>query len=227
MTVASGRSEQMMATTARSSRLQTKQRSGYRTTCWKVNTDKAREMIITFSKKHPTPATVFVNSNAIERVTTFKLLGVMLSTDLSWSPRVDYLYGKCAPRLYLLTLLKRAGVAPSDTLRIYTSMIQSVLEYACAIWHTSLTKGQSDKLESIQKRPLRIIFRDKSYSEALSTLCMDTLKQRREKACKNLFQDMQKSVHKLHQLLLGLKDTPYGMRSNERYPRPKAKNWPI
>ena len=34
-------------------------------------------------------------------------------------------------------------------------MIRSVLEYACAIWHTSLAKGQSDKLESIQKRALR------------------------------------------------------------------------
>ena len=81
----------------------------------------------------PTPAMVglFINSNLTERVTTFKPLGVMLSTDLRWDPHVDYLYGKCAHRLYLLTLLKRDGVAPSDTLRIYTSMMQSILEYAC------------------------------------------------------------------------------------------------
>ena len=95
----------------------------------KVNTDKTREMVITFPKKQPTPATVFVNSNAIKRVTTSKLLIVMLLTDLSWSPRVNYSYGRCAPPLYLLTLPKRAGVASSDTLRIYTSMIRSVLEY--------------------------------------------------------------------------------------------------
>ena len=132
--------------------------------------------MITFSKKHPTRATVFVNSNSTERVTTFKLLSVVLSTDLSWGSHVDYLYSKCAPHLYFLTLLKRAGIAPSDTLRIYTSMVRSVLEYACAIWHTSPTKGQSDKLESIQKRPLRTTVPDKSDSEELSTLCMDTLK---------------------------------------------------
>ena len=189
----------------------------------KVNIDKTREMAITFSKKYPTPAPVSVNGSAIERVMTFKLLGVTLSMDLSWGPHIDYLYGKCAPHLYLLTLLKRAGVAPSDILKIYTSMIRSVLEYACPVWHTSLTKEQSDKLESIQKRALRTIFPEKSYTEALSTLCVDTLKQRRDHACKKLFQDMQKSDHKLHHLLPSLRDTPYDLRSNERYPRLKAK----
>ena len=102
-------------------------------------------------------------------------------------------------------------------------MILSALEYGCATWHTLLTKGQSDKLESIQKQALRTIFPDKSYSKALSTFCMGILKQRREDACKKLFQDMQKSNHKFHHLLPNLKDTPYGLQSNERYPRPKAK----
>ena len=46
----------------------------------KVNTDKTREMVITHSKKYPTPATVFVNRYATEKFTTFKLLGVMLLT---------------------------------------------------------------------------------------------------------------------------------------------------
>ena len=150
----------MMATTARSSAQAADEAAEWSSNnLAKVNTDKTREMVITFSiKNHPTLATVFVNSNAIERAR----LGGMLSTDLSWGPHVDYLYGKCAPRLYLLTLLKRAGVAPSDTLRIYTSMIRSALEYGCAIWHTSLTEGQYDKLEYIQKRALRTIFPDKS-----------------------------------------------------------------
>ena len=189
----------------------------------KVNMDKTREMVITFSKKHPTRATVFVNSNAIERVTTFKLLGVMLWTDLSWGLHVDYLYGKRTPRLYLLTLLKRAGVAPSDTLRIYTSMIRSVFEYVCAIWHILLTKEQSDKLESIQKRALRTIFPDKPYSKALSTLCMDTLKQRREDACKSCSSKTCRNQTTNPTTTCPISKTHVPYASNERYPRPKAK----
>ena len=78
----------------------------------KVNTDKTKDKVITFSKKRPTLATVFVNSNAIERITTFKRLGVMLLTDLSWGPHVDYLYGKCVPHLYLQPFSRELELLP-------------------------------------------------------------------------------------------------------------------
>ena len=51
-----------------------------------------------------------------------------------------------------------------DYLNIFTSMIWSVVEYACSVWHTALTKGQSDQLESVQSR---VVYPDPSYRGAL------------------------------------------------------------
>ena len=47
---------------------------------------------------------------------------------------------------------------PFYMLHFYISVIRPVLEYAVAAWHTGLTKEQSDELEALQKRALRIIY---------------------------------------------------------------------
>ena len=41
-------------------------------------------------------------------------------------------------------------------LRVFTAVVRSLTEYACQAWHTTLTEEQSDKLESIQQRALKI-----------------------------------------------------------------------
>jgi len=61
----------------------------------------------------------------------------------------------------------------------YTSVIRTVLEYA---WHSSLTTGQSDMLESLQKRALRIIYSDMDldYHTLLFLAELDTVCSRGE-----------------------------------------------
>ena len=112
---------------------------------------------------------LFLQSRRLPRTTykdtkyvpTFKPLGIVTSADLTWGPHVDYLHGECVPRLYLLAILKRAAVSAEDMVKIYNAMNRSVLEYACQVWHTSLTTQQSDKVEPVRRRELRIIHRDR------------------------------------------------------------------
>jgi len=81
-----------------------------------------------------------INGNDIERVTTFKLLGVFVSSDLSSDYHVMYLLRKVAKWMYCINYLFRAGVPASDIVCVYTSIIRSVLEYACLVWHPGLTE---------------------------------------------------------------------------------------
>ena len=117
----------------------------------KINPDKTKTMEITFTRTLYDIPPVCMCNEPLESVTTFKLLGIIFSSDLTWGAHVDYLYRKCSRRLYLLIMLKRAGVPTRDILRIYLTMIRSVLEYACQVWHTSLSGAHSDKLESVQR----------------------------------------------------------------------------
>ncbi|PFX22145.1 Tyrosine-protein kinase Btk29A [Stylophora pistillata] len=68
-------------------------------------------------------------------------------------------------------------------LKVYTRAVRSVIEYAVPVWQ-SVPGYLSDKIESIQKRVLKIIFPcANSYSEALELARVETLAYRRDKIC--------------------------------------------
>jgi len=52
-------------------------------------------------------------------------------------------------------------------MQVYISIIRSVLEYASPVWHPGLSKAQANEIERIQKRCLRIIYPERTYTEAL------------------------------------------------------------
>ena len=184
-----------------------------------INAEKTKEMMISFSNKPVAPPPVTISNTAIERTETFKLLGVVLSNKLDWSDHCEYLHTKGSQRLYLLVLLRRAGVPDHDILRIYTSMIRSVLEYTAPVWHTSLSQEKSERLESVQKRALHVVYPDLSYRRALSLTGMHTLHQRREDTAKEFFVQLLQPGHKLHYLLPQPRDIGYNLRSLPKYPR--------
>ena len=98
-----------------------------------------------------------VSDYVIERVYSFKLLGVVIEHNLKWNAHVDSICAKASTRLHYLKVLERSSLSRDDLLYFYSSVIRPVLEYACPAWHTSLTQQQTRQIESIQKRALRII----------------------------------------------------------------------
>jgi len=95
-----------------------------------IYTNKTKELIICFNKKVNAEdiSPLCINGSNIERVNTFKLLGVFVSSDLSWDYHVMYLLRTVAKRMYCINYLFRAGVPTSDIVCVYTSIIRSVLE---------------------------------------------------------------------------------------------------
>ena len=55
----------------------------------------------------------------------------------------------------------------------------------------SLTKSQSDEIENVQRRCLRIIFRELSYTDALQITELELLSTRREKSVIKLLNEVQ------------------------------------
>ena len=63
--------------------------------------------------------------------------------------------------------------------------IRSKLEQSAAVWHSSLTRKDSKDLERVQKSALKVILGDRyrCYEEALRTIRIDSLEERRQKIC--------------------------------------------
>jgi len=111
-----------------------------------INTKKTKEMLLGTIVKNPPPA-LQLNGQTLERVKTYKLLGLHVTDSLKWNVHVSSICSKAAQRLHFLKQLKRAAMSYEDLLYYYQSVVIPVVEYACVVWHTSLTKGQTKLIE--------------------------------------------------------------------------------
>ena len=145
-----------------------------------------------------------------------------ITSDLTWGEHMDVVHSKAAQWLYFLTLLRRAGMPPQSMLRVFTAVVRPFTEYACLARHTTLTEQQSDKLENIQQWALKIIFPDLSYRESLAASGLPTLCDRRESLCRQFFQAMLRSGHRLHHLLLERRHMSYRLRNKSMLPPLRA-----
>ena len=84
-------------------------------------------------------------------------------------------------------MLNKYGAGRDDLLCFYGTVIRPVLEYACPVWHTSLTAAQMKALESLQHRALCVIYEDGDYMLSLIRAQFDTLEARREQLTEQFF----------------------------------------
>ena len=106
-------------------------------------------------------------------------------------------------RLYTLCILKKSNGSRADMVTVYTTYIRPILEYASPVWHTSITSKQSNKLEFIQKRALKIIVGyNVEYPNALTITNLDTLSSRRDSLLLSFGKKLMISEHHKHLLPL-------------------------
>ena len=54
----------------------------------------------------------------VERISSYKLLEVIINEKFKWNCHVDYITTKKSKKLYALRLFKRAGVQEQDMLKV-------------------------------------------------------------------------------------------------------------
>ena len=81
----------------------------------RLNERKCKDMVINFLKYQPTVITpIQLNGIVIDRVSSYKLLGVIISNDLSCNEHCDSIHKKATKRLFVLRTLKRVGLGIND-----------------------------------------------------------------------------------------------------------------
>ena len=168
------------------------------------NIRKTKEMVICFHKQPTAIPPVTIQEMEIERVSSTKLLGVVINDKLTWADNTNYIYSKASKRLYHLRQLRRAGLDSLDLLIFYTAVIRPVIEYACPVWHNSLTAVDSASLESIQRRSMKIIEPNLTYELACAKHNLIKTSARREKLAKKFFSAICLKSSRLHYLLPSL-----------------------
>ena len=112
---------------------------------------------------------LYIGNQIVERISSNKLLGVIINENLKWNCHVDYITAKVSKKLYVRRLLKRAGVQEQDLVKVFRGRVRQI--------------EQSPR----KKRALKIIYPNSSYSQALSLANETTLSKRREHIVINLW----------------------------------------
>ena len=119
-----------------------------------------------------------------------KLLGLIISNDLSWKANTENMVGKAYKRMWMLSRLKSRGANMDDLIDVYLKQVRSVLEFGVPVWTSNLTKAEVHDIERVQKSFLHVLLGDdySTYEEALEVSNLDSLECRREKLCLNFAQ---------------------------------------
>ncbi|KAK1803589.1 hypothetical protein P4O66_021005 [Electrophorus voltai] len=115
-----------------------------------LNVSKTKELIVDCSKKqerHYQP--VRISGTTVERVDSFRYLGVHISQDLSWSRHTNSLAKKARQRLYHLRRLRDFRL-PSKVLRnFYICTIESILTGNITVWFGNSIKQDRQALQRV------------------------------------------------------------------------------
>ncbi|KAK3507985.1 hypothetical protein QTP70_009352 [Hemibagrus guttatus] len=123
-----------------------------------LNVSKTKELIVDFStKQERNYQTPMINESPVERVDSFRYLGVHITQDLSWSCHINTVVKNARQRLYNLRHLRDLRL-PSKVLRnFYSCTIESILTGNIATWFGNSTMQDRRALRRVVRSAERII----------------------------------------------------------------------
>lgn len=123
-----------------------------------LNITKTKELIVDFRKsKRVEHSALHIYGKEVERVESFKFLGVHISADLTWTVHISHQVGKAQQRLYFLRKLKHALLPHHLLINFYRTTIESLLTYCCAVWFASCTEQNRKDLQRVVRAAERVI----------------------------------------------------------------------
>ena len=121
------------------------------------------------------------NSECIEVVEEYKLLGQIIRSDMKTISNTDNICKKAFQRMWILRRLKELGCEIPELLDVLRQQILSVAEQAVPHWGPMISKNESNMIERILKTGLHIIYQQEycTFTHALKLAHMKSMSDRR------------------------------------------------
>ena len=114
-----------------------------------LNVKKTKEMLIDFRKNKQSPPPLKIKGEEVERVNSYKYLGMLLTNTITWDEHVNMLVRKCQQRMYFLRKLHRFNVSGKILHMFYRSTIESIFRYCISCWGGSITSSNQKQINRV------------------------------------------------------------------------------
>ncbi|KAM9432320.1 uncharacterized protein ACWYII_016486 [Salvelinus alpinus] len=92
-------------------------------------------MIVDFRKQQREQPPIHIDGTVVEKVESFKFLGVHITDKLKWSTHTDSVVKKVHQRQFNLRRLKKFGLSSKTLTNFYRCTIESVLSGCITAWY--------------------------------------------------------------------------------------------
>lgn len=131
-----------------------------------LNTNKCKFLRV--SRINRILPTYYLNDAPLESVSTYKYLGIHITTDLTWSVHTTYVINNANRMLGYVR--RNFSQAPSTLkLTLYKTLIRSKLEYAASVWDPN-QENLIHSLEMVQNNSVRFILSNYNRTASISTM---------------------------------------------------------
>ena len=112
-----------------------------------------------------------------------KALGMYSSSRPNMDEQVKSVVRRFRARYWTLRNLKNSSFNTEELVTVYKTMIRPIADYACVVYHPSLTDAQDEELERLQDHALKCIFGKFSGRKLREMAGVTSLRERREILC--------------------------------------------
>ena len=114
-----------------------------------LNVSKTKELIVDYRKRRAEQDPININGAVVERVESFKFLGVHITNKLSWSKHTKTVVKRARQNLFPLRRLIRFSMGPQILKRFYSCPIESILTGCITAWYGSCLASDHKTLQRI------------------------------------------------------------------------------
>ncbi|KAM9503061.1 uncharacterized protein ACWYII_000518 [Salvelinus alpinus] len=113
-------------------------------------------MIVDFRKQQREHPPIHIDGSVVEKVESFKFLGVHITDKLNWSTHTDSVVKKAQQRLFNLRRLKKFGLSPKALTNFYRCTIESILSGCITAWYGNCSAHNRKALQRVVRSAERI-----------------------------------------------------------------------
>ena len=188
---------------------------------WKVtfNAKKSKDMIFSSKNLNNSPPTV-LNETVIDRVSTHKHLGLILSSKLDWSPQINEVCLKANRKLAVLKSVKLLSRKTLD--QLYKITVRSVIDYALPVYFKNIKLTDMARLVRVQYNAAKVVsgaLHHSSIEKLNKELGLETIQNRAEYLGITFFHKvhLQETRPLIRKYMPAIKSDQHELRSNGGY----------